>query len=111
MAKQKVVHLDENTWCRGWESNPHRPEARGILRLREEGSAQKTLQFVALFPCPRSPRRVVESEDYGHPDGYRFQAPWTRVSSSRCWRGRSQEMLHQRSGRRRASTARRLPNV
>src|SRR2546428_10616171 len=20
-----------NLWCRGWESNPHRPEARGIL--------------------------------------------------------------------------------
>ncbi len=54
----------ENTWCRGWESNPHRPEARGILRPREKGGEQRTW-----------PRRVVESEGYvgvgtplaGHP--------------------------------------------
>src|SRR2546428_91237 len=57
-------------WCRGWESNPEGPEARGILRPREEGSEQRTYSIRCLFPCPRSRRSVVESEDYGHPHGH-----------------------------------------
>src|SRR2546426_7136062 len=62
----------EDSWCRGWESNPHRPEARGILRPRKKGSEQRTWPIRCLFPCPRSPRSAVESEDYGHPDGHLF---------------------------------------
>src|SRR3989454_7134137 len=63
----------EDSWCRGWESNPHRPEARGILRPRKKGSEQRTWPIRCLFPCPRSPRSAVESEDYGHPDGHLFR--------------------------------------
>ena len=39
-----------NLWCRGWESNPERPEARGILRPREEGSEQRTYSIRCPFP-------------------------------------------------------------
>jgi len=31
------------------------------------------IQVVAFFPCLRSPRSVVESEDYGHQDGHLFR--------------------------------------
>ena len=66
-----AMHPSEarGAWCRGWESNPEGPEARAILRPREEGSEQRTRPIRCLFPCPR---RVVESEDYGHPDGHLF---------------------------------------
>jgi hypothetical protein len=60
----------EDSWCRGWESNPHRPEARGILSPREKGSEHRTWSIRCPFSCPRSPRSVVESEDCGHPDGH-----------------------------------------
>ncbi len=55
----------EPTWPRG----PRDFKATG------EGGKQRSWQFVAFFPCPRSPRRVVESEDYGHPDGHPFSRP------------------------------------
>jgi len=42
--------LKESCECRGRESNPEGPEARGILRLREEGSEQRTYSICCLFP-------------------------------------------------------------
>ena len=53
---------------------PTQARGRGILRPREKGSEQRTYSIRCLFPCPRSPRRVVESEDYGHLDGHLFSA-------------------------------------
>jgi site-specific DNA recombinase len=49
---------------------PGWPEGQGILRRRERGSEYRASPIRCLSPCPRSPRRVVESGDYGHPDGH-----------------------------------------
>src|SRR5437867_8013114 len=51
---------------------PGWPEDLGILRRRVGGSEQMIWAIRCLFP-PRSPRRVVESEDHGHPDGHLIQ--------------------------------------
>src|SRR6266850_2679708 len=43
----------EDSWCRGWESNPRRPEVPGIAGPREKASEQRTWPTRCLFPCPR----------------------------------------------------------
>src|SRR5258706_15993614 len=62
----------ENTWCRGWESNPHRPEARGILRPRGKGGEQQDLSNSLPFPVSQ------ESEECSRVRGL-WTPRWTLV--------------------------------
>ena len=46
------------------------PPIYRLFEGRISGEWTRTWPIRCLFPCPRSPRRVVESEEYGHPDGH-----------------------------------------
>ena len=61
-----------------WADGPRDFKAPG------KGRRTQDLANSLPFPCPRSPRRVVEFEDYGHPQyGHPSRTP---RSASRCLR-------------------------
>ena len=64
---------------------PTRSKGQGILRPREEGSEQRTYSIRCPFFRPYGPRRVVQSEDYGHPDGHLLQDPLGSLVQTVSW--------------------------